>query len=293
MKATKKPQAARKPGRKLLDFEEEHGGTRIAQLEKALEDQAGSRRKINLELPCADNSFVIGVVGDTHYGSLYEAKDEAEALYRRFAAEGITDVFHAGDVLDGHQMYRGQEFELHSHGWAKQRDWFVEHAPRIKGITTHFITGNHDASMKKAAGIDVGPELADRRPDWRFLAEDYGTIDMKTKCGRKFRIAMIHPGGGSAYALSYKPQKIVEQIEGGTKPNLLLIGNFHKAEFMPNYRNVAVLQVGCFQFQTPFMLTKGLAAHVGGWIVQVTVQDRKVLSNSVRAEFIAFYGAQA
>jgi predicted phosphodiesterase len=233
------------------------------------------------------------VIGDTHYGSLYEAKDECAAIYERFRAEGVSDVLHAGDVIDGHQMYRGQEFEIHAHGWAAQRDWFAKTAPKIPGMTTHFITGNHDASMKKAAGIDVGGELRDRRPDWRFLGEDHATVAFKTPNGRTFRVMLIHPGGGSAYALSYRPQKITEQIEGGTKPNMLLIGNYHKAEWMPSYRNVSVIQVGCFQWQTPFMVTKGLAAHVGGWIVRVTVQEDKLLSNSVRAEFVSFFSAKA
>ena len=277
----------------LADFEQEHGKGKIAALEGALKAQAESRHRINLEIPCSDNSLLFGVCGDTHYGSLYEAKDEAAAFYERCRAEGVTDVLHAGDVLDGHQMYRGQEFELHRHGWADQRDWFAKTAPRVEGITTHFISGNHDASMKKAAGIDVGNELADRRPDWHMIGEDHGTVDFRTPNGRKFRVMLLHPGGGSAYALSYRPQKITEQIEGGTKPNMLLVGNYHKAEWMPNYRNVSVIQVGCFQWQTPFMVTKGLAAHVGGWIVRVTVQEDKSLSNSVRAEFVAFYSARA
>lgn len=277
----------------LADFEAQHGGGRIAALEGALKAQAEARHRVHLELPCKANSLVFGVVGDTHYGSLYEAKDECAALYERFKAEGITDVLHAGDVIDGHRIYKGQEFELHRHGWAEQRDWFVKVAPQIDGITTHFITGNHDASMKHAAGIDVGPELQDRRPDWHCLGADYATVLFKAPNGRAYRVGLIHPGGGSAYALSYRPQKIVEQIEGGAKPNLLLIGNYHKAEWMPSYRNVSVCQVGCFQWQTPFMMTKGLAAHVGGWIIRVSLQADKVPSLATQAEFISFYSAKA
>lgn len=276
----------------LADFEEKHGGSRIRELEKALTDQAASRHRIAMEIPCDKNSLAFGVIGDTHYGSLYEAKDECQAMYERFAAEGITTVLHAGDVLDGHQVYRGQEFELHSHGWAKQRDWFARHAPRVKGITTYFIVGNHDTSLKKAAGIDVASELADRRDDWKPLGEDYATIEFKTPNKRSLRVALVHPSGGSAYALSYRPQKIVEQIEGGTKPHLLCIGHYHKAEMIPSYRNVTTIQVGCFQFQTPFMVTKGLAAHVGGWIIRVTLQPDKIPARSIQAEFQAFFSAR-
>lgn len=276
----------------VADFEKKHGGGRIAALEGALKAQAEARHKINLEISCEANTLVFGVIGDTHLGSLYEAKDELAAMYERFRAEGIRDVLHAGDVIDGHRMYKGQEFELHKHGWAAQRDWFVKVAPRVSNITTHFITGNHDASMKNAAGIDVGGELSDRRPDWRCLGEYHGTVSFTTPNCRNFRVMLIHPAGGSAYALSYRPQKITEQIEGGTKPNMLLIGNYHKSEWMPNYRNVSVIQVGCFQFQTPFMVTKGLAAHLGGWIVRVTVMENKTLAHIVQAEFVSFFSAK-
>jgi hypothetical protein len=275
----------------LKDFEAKHGGSRIAELEAALKLQAQARHPIHLEVPGNDNTLCFGIIGDTHFGSRYEAIDQLQALYTRFQAEGITDVLHAGDVLDGHKVYHGQEFELHAHGWAEQRDWFARNAPKVGGVTTHFITGNHDASMKKAAGVDVGPELADRRPDWNYLGEDFATVRFKTANGRGFMVGLMHPDGGSSYALSYRPQRITEQIEGGTKPNMLAIGHYHKAEMMPSYRNVAVLQTGCFQWQTPFLVRKGAAAHVGGWIVRVTVQDDRRLSNAIRAEFVAFYGA--
>lgn len=273
----------------IKDFETKHGGTRIAQLETALKQTAGRRKKIVLESQRPDNTLAFGIIGDTHLGSLYEAKDALQAMYGIFKSEGIKDVLHGGDLIDGIRVYRGQEYEIHSHGWAAQRDHFVKVAPRVPGITTHFITGNHDGSMKTAAGVDVGGELADRRPDWHFCGEDYADIEFVTGNGRKFRVSMIHPGGGSSYAISYRAQKIAEQMEGGTKPNLLCIAHFHKADFLPAYRNIAILQCGTFQRQTPFMVRGGLSAHVGGWIVRVTVHPKESMANTIRAEFTAFY----
>jgi hypothetical protein len=63
-------------------------------------------------------------------------------------------------------------------------------------------------------------------------------------------------------------------------------GHFHKAEFIPAYRNVAILQSGCFEWQTPFMQRIPTAAHVGGWTVEVQPGDSY---NIVKAEFAAFY----
>jgi hypothetical protein len=239
-----------------------------------------------LEVPTDRNAIRFGLIGDTQFGSLYEAKDCLKAFYDRIAKEGISLVLHTGDVLDGHRVYKGQEFELHALGWQKQRDWFAQMAPKVDGVTTYFITGNHDLSLKKLAGIDVGPELEHVRPDWKFLGEDSGTVTLTTKEGQELVVMLLHPGGGSAYAVSYRAQKIVEQIEGGRKPHIIGIGHYHKADFMPSYRNVGVIQSGCFQFQTPFMLTRGLAAHVGGWILRVVPGDYQT---AISAEFVAFY----
>jgi len=273
-------------GQTLSEFETKHGGGRIKELQATVDALARKRRPVALNVPTQGNSIRFGLIGDRHNGSLYEAKDQLTAFYGRCQAEGVTTVLDAGDILDGHRLYAGQEFELHALGWAKQRDWFAQVAPRVDGITTYFITGNHDASLKKIAGIDVGRELEHVRPDYHFVGEDVGTVALQTADGRKYTVMLLHPDGGSSYAISYRPQKIVEQLEGGRKPDMVAVGNFHKADFLPAYRNVAVVQVGCFQWQTPFMVRKGLAAHVGGWIVRVTPGE---FNNAVAAEFISFY----
>jgi hypothetical protein len=55
---------------------------------------------------------------------------------------------------------------------------------------------------------------------------------------------------------------------------------------MPSYRNICMIQSGTFCKQTPFMARQGLAAHVGGWIVEVQVGE---VHNSIKAEFVAVY----
>ena len=41
-------------------------------------------------------------------------------MVRTFASCGL----HAGDVIDGINMYKGHEYEVHKRGWKEQRDWF-------------------------------------------------------------------------------------------------------------------------------------------------------------------------
>ena len=261
----------------------EAGQNRIAQLQKQLEHLAGPKVAPRYVLPC-DSEIVFGLVSCSHIGSLYSNLAGLHAFYKEAKSQGATMVLHAGDVCDGHRIYKGQEFEQSEIGWEAQAKRFEDDAPGE--LPTHFITGNHDESLKKLAGMAPGPDLARRRPDWHLIGSCSGRITLDAGNGRKCLVDLMHPGGGSSYAISYRMQKIIEQLEGGTKPNILAIGHFHKAEQLPTYRNVCGFLTGAFQWQTPFMRDLGLAAHVGGWIVRVKMGDG---CNSLGGTFVAYY----
>lgn len=247
---------------------------------------ARASKPYRLDVPSDGNTLRFGLIGDPHFGSLYEDLDALTAFYAEAKRQGVQLVLVAGDVLDGHGMYAGQEFEVHKHGFSEQAEWFAQRAPRADGVQTKFVTGNHDGSFKKRAGARVGTTLQEARPDWTCLGEDYAVVDLPI--GKQtVRVRLEHPGGGTAYAVSYRPQKITEALEGGSKPDLLAIGHYHKAELLPSYRNVCVIQVGTFQRQTPFMASKAIAAHVGGWIVSVTIWKR---AKRFEAQFLSFFG---
>lgn len=261
------------------------GAARLRGLQQTLA-HIGNQRSASLKIPDSGTTLRFGLIGDRHYGNTCCDIPAIAAYYAEVAKMGITEVLDAGDMLDGHKVYRGQEFELQDVGIDKQSKRFADTSPAHSGITTHFITGNHDASFTRSVGVSVGDKLAQLRSDHKFLGADTASIELTNKSGTKIKVALIHPDGGSSYAISYKPQKIVEQLEGGTKPDILGIGHFHKADFIPSYRNVAVLQTGTFERQTPFMARNGLAAHVGGWIIEAAKNKSGI---RVKAEFIGFY----
>jgi hypothetical protein len=248
------------------------------------------------EIPVVSDENVIqfGLIGDTHIGSLYQRLDALKLFYNRCADEGITDILHVGDVVDGWKVYKGQEFELMpiAKSWPEQRNIFENDVPRINGMRTIFVTGTHDSSFKNLVGLIAGDELQRVRPDWKYIGQDVGTVILKTPGGQKFTVELLHPGGGTAYAVSYHAQKIIESLAGGQKPDLIAIGHYHKALYMPAYRNITCLLAGCFQSQTPYMVRKSLAAHIGGWIVRVTLGKRERLTSRVQAEFISFFEEQ-
>lgn len=206
-------------------------------------------------------NFKFGLIGDTHFGNKSCNKQALHNFYNICAKKGITEVYHCGDLVDGLHVHRGQEYELYALGLEQQLKDVVNDYPYHKNITTYFILGNHDLWFKQNCGADIGSAIAHERDDMVYLGE--GEADIKlTKGGTKLRI--MHPGGGSSYALSYKPQKIIESFSGGTKPNIVGIGHYHKSLQM-FYRNVIGFLCGCYEEQTPFMRSKNLSAHVGGW----------------------------
>lgn len=228
-------------------------------------------------------TIIFGVVSDNHASSTCTQWSLLHDFYDICASRGVNTVYHAGDITDGIKMRPGHEYELYHSASDDQIQDVIDNYPCVEGITTKFITGNHDVSLFKLCGSRVGPRIAAKRPDMIYLGADDAIVELTPNC----KLELRHPWDGTAYALSYKPQKMIEAMEGGTKPNILIIGNYHKAEYL-FYRNIHCLQAGCFQAQTNFMRGKGISAHVGGWIVTVTV-DKDGTIRRFAPEFIPFY----
>ena len=226
-----------------------------------------------------------GIMGDTQIGSKYAQLTHLHNFYDICAKEGITEVYHTGDLTDGLKMRVGHEYELYEVSADEMRDDVVKNYPKRDGITTYFITGNHDASLYKQVGFDIGQAIANLRPDMKYLGRDCAVVHLTPNCTLELR----HPWDGTAYALSYKLQKMIEAMESDSKPNILAVGHYHKVEYM-FYRNVHALQTGCFQAQTPFTRGKGISTHMGGWIVTVRV-DKSGTIQGFGAELVPYYAS--
>lgn len=210
----------------------------------------------------------IGVMGDTHIGSKwYDSRLMTEAA-KVFAKAKVDFVVHTGDITEGwyENKRQGSVFDLTELGGDAQVARAIKELSQVKQ-PIYAITGNHEHNtFYNLCGFDIGKMVEQGLPNFHYLGNATGTI--RLPYGKK--INLLHPDGGSAYALSYRPQKIAESLDGGTKPDLLLLGHFHKAEYL-FYRNIHILQTGTLQAQTDFMRGKHLSAHKGFWIVDLDV----------------------
>jgi hypothetical protein len=225
------------------------------------------------------------IIGDTHIGSKYTQLTYLNEFYDLCAKKGIPDVYHSGDLTEGLRMRLGHEYEVYEVSADDLRDDVIENYPARPGITTHFITGNHDASIYKQIGYDIGQAIAKARPDMKYLGKDCAVVDLTPKCPMELR----HPWDGMSYALSYKPQKMIEAMESDSKPKILAIGHYHKALYL-FYRNVHCLLTGCFQAQTPFGRGKNIAVHLGGWLVTIEVDEEGTVQR-IDPEFVPYYAS--
>ena len=119
----------------------------------------------------------------------------------------------------------------------------------------------------------------------KYLGRDCAVVNLTPNCTLELR----HPWDGTSYALSYKSQKMIEAMEPESKPNILAIGHYHKAEYL-FHRNVHCLQTGCFQGQTPFTRGKGISISLGGWIVTMRVDQFGTIQR-FEPSFIPFYSS--
>jgi hypothetical protein len=226
-----------------------------------------------------------GLMGDTQINSKYTQITHLHRLYDLYESEGIETVYHTGDIDEGEQMRKGHQYELYNQGVDDHADEIVRVYPKRDGIKTRFICGNHDASMVKLAGVDIGKMISAKRDDMEYLGMDSAVVQLTDNCTLELR----HPGDGTAYAISYKIQKMVEAMGGGEKPNILAVGHYHKLEYL-FYRNVHIFQTGCLQAQTSFMRSRSIAAMMGGWIIEVHLNvDGGV--ERIKQELVPFYTA--
>lgn len=236
------------------------------------------------------NRVKLGFIGDNHLGSRYERLDVLNALYDIFEKEGIDTVYNTGNYIDGEARFN--KHEIYVHGVDDQVKNFLEKYPHKKGITTYFIDGDdHEGWYMQREGLEVGRKVqleAEEmgRDDLKYLGYLEADIKFLAKNGHSI-MKIMHPGGGSAYAISYTPQKIVESFQEGEKPHILMLGHYHKFNYMYE-RGVYVVQTGTTQDQTRFMRKKKLKAHVGGGILEFTQADDGTISR-LKTEWFPFY----
>jgi hypothetical protein len=149
----------------------------------------------------------------------------------------------------------------------------------------NIIDGNHDLWFKEKnnAGAVPGVHLAEACENVVYLGE----WEADVKLTNSITMRLFHASDGTAYADSYKIQKLIESLEGGFKPNIILSGHYHKAISLFR-RNVFGFECGSLCGQTRWMRGKKIQAHKGFGIIEVWEAPEGGIQR-LRHEFIPWY----
>jgi hypothetical protein len=240
-----------------------------------------------------DGTYVFGACGDNHIGSKYARLDVLNEIYDIYAEEGVDRVFNTGNWIDGEASFN--QHDLLVHGMDNQLRALAKDYPQRKGIETYAVAGDdHEGWYAQKFGIDIGMRAQHTmrdagRTDWHNLGYMEAHVRLvNSQSGAESILAVVHPGGGSSYAVSYSIQKIIESLDGGEKPAVGLYGHYHKL-WAGNIRNVWCVQTGTTEDQTPFMRKKKLEAHVGATLLKLRQDPKTGAITRCSVELLRFF----
>jgi predicted phosphodiesterase len=232
----------------------------------------GQRPVDTTKIKISRKSFSFGYFSDAHIGSKYFQPELFAYMVKFFQQENPDFILNSGDHLEGMSGRPGHVYELSHIGFAQQLKYAVELYSQLDNFDHYGIDGNHDMwfYQKNDNGVVVGEELQRNLKRYHHLGQSEGNLEVSG-----VKIQLYHGGDGTAYATSYKLQKLIESFSNGMKPNIVLSGHYHKALYMFS-RGVHGLECGTLCGQTGWMRGKKIPAHMGFGLVRVFYNHRGV-----------------
>lgn len=236
------------------------------------------------------NSVKFGIIGDIHLTAYEGITSERLCDFKRFKElihifkeEGAQYILQTGDVADGENMRSWQKYNLVKQGFDRTIEFCVNEWPE-SDLPTYFIAGNHDLAYFNSIGADICKYIAEKRGDLIYLGMNEANLPLQPEYIQKFLkgeklpavgptwIRIRHPAKGTAKAQSYQPQSHIEAAQSEFKPNIMIIGHYHKIDYLFE-RNIHCFQAGTVEKQSDWMRTHDLAAHLGGWLVEAFYKE--------------------
>jgi hypothetical protein len=188
--------------------------------------------------------------------------------------EGIEIILHGGDLIEGNgRLYKGQEYEMFISGVDNKEEYVVANYPSRKNIETYLIGGSHDYSFFKENGHDVLESITSYRDDLIPLGYFRGNLTLDVNENVDFKIKLRHGSGTRGKGRSNPLQGEIDKIPSKLLPDIMVMGHFHYACYIPSYKYVEGFTVPCFQDETPFLAEKYLDPVIGGLIITASLID--------------------
>lgn len=234
------------------------------------------------------NRVRIGVISDTHLGSIYQQLSLLHSAYEDFETNNVDFAVCVGDVSDGApNMHKGMIHEQFIYTYSEIIDYITDVFPKSNKFSTYITPGNHDLSWVKNDSGNVVLDLIKRRSDMIYIDPFDKTIQGKNG---EIILSLVHPSCGMSYALSYRVQKILDTILhealsnfhynslGNSEfvkkiPHAVLVGHLHSFCYLIK-GGVSGMLVPSLQSTSGYLASKGLSSTVGWMIVDFQFDER-------------------
>jgi len=222
----------------------------------------------------------MAVVSCTHFGSKFQQLTALREFCSYAVDQGIDYFVHGGDVEDGPVRRHRNPQGVFLHTFGAYRDYVAENLPT--GAPWLMISGNHDDWWTADGGPDIIEAVAGLRDDITYLGQSHGFLKLGDAT-----VEVLHANDGGAKQTSLKLRNHLESVSPAMKPNLCLLGNYHKF-CVASHRNVLGVQLPSFQAQTPWMSSKSYVSEVAGVILEIGTTT-KGLAGSAKFELVTTY----
>lgn len=218
------------------------------------------------------------VISDTHIGSVYSPEEWHDVVseYANNPDNNIECILHCGDLVDGLKIGREMQiYELSDIGYDAQKDKAIELMSKYK-VPMYVISGNHDMYFKASAGANIVQAVCDAVPNLTYVGHDTADIDVDG-----VTIRMFHGTDGSAYALSYSLQKLIEGMSGRI-PGIVVRGHIHKfVNFYDSGKRVYAVSCPAMQTQTAYLRGKKIQVHTGFLVMDFETDGGSIRNFSI------------
>lgn len=241
-----------------------------------------------------EENIKVMLISDTRFGSIYQQTTILNDMYLKAKEMGVKYVFLTGDVVEG--IYRGAKSiyntTLHKDGYDDQADYVAACFPRIQGITTYFVTGEHDLSFLKGTDkVDIGKLIASKRDDMIYLGPKRKKVSFVTGDRRSGSISFYlqHSSGNVPYTISYKPQQKISSLRNEDKTDILVTSHFAACDSFLR-RGVRSYQVPTVTATTDEMKDANTPVYntIGAWVVSLD-RDKKGSLKRTSQMYIPYY----
>lgn len=219
-----------------------------------------------------ENHHRIGVISDTHIGSIYAPAEWLDKAFDTMAAEGCEMVLHCGDLTEGMkgaridtQMY---EIEPDCLGYPAMREAAVKACERCK-LPMYIISGNHDHFFPNNA--DIVADVCMRVPTMHYLGSGCKECHPVLFDGAK--VLLFHGLDGFSN-VRLKNLAFSEQV-GLKGISMVLAGHVHKFE-VKFIDGCYMIHVPTLQATSGWMRGKKLYADCGFLILDFEVKDNRI-----------------